>query len=285
MLILIIAAIFIVYWWLNWLDERPSHREYGESNQEPTARQRKKFQIVHEILGLNRLLTFLESKKSQEDSQNEKTYVTQERTLKWVKRYALLTALITVGTIYQGLEARKTLEDSQRPWVVAESAELSEALPGDPIGIGPLIKFKIRNYGNSVATDGRMYASYEPNDTVWLSANWRRSCKDADIARQADVEGKQMTGLGGWPIGFVLAPGDRTAERVGATPVINDADIQAIKERGNSAQGYYIIVCMEYLDQFNKLHTTTTCFDTSGEGLDSSNGEGFTKCNAFQTAN
>ncbi len=262
-------------------------RQESQSHQATGPDQSKKSDVRENTALLGRLIGLLESKLIQDQSRENQEELIQQSTLKWIKGYTVLTGGILVGTLYQSCVSHDTLIDSQRPWVVAASAEISSPFRDQPMPIGPLVKFRIKNYGNSIATQGWLFATIEPNDSVWLSANWQRACKNIDsFRRESDIQQKK-TKIGAWPIGFLLPPGDDVFETVGATPILEVAEKEAIRKRGNSTSGKYIIACMEYTDQFGAQHVTTTCFnsDPNYAGLSNSEGLGLTKCNAYQTGN
>jgi hypothetical protein len=144
----------------------------------------------------------------------------------------------------------------------------------------------MKNYGSSIATDGWLFARAEPNDSKWLSSHWDQPCKDIDDFRRTANEEQKKTSIGDWPVGFVLAPGQKVSETVGAAPVINFSEADEIRKRGNSVEPVYVVACMKYMDQFHIQHVTTACFvaNPTAFGLHDTSAPGLPICNAFQTA-
>lgn len=249
------------------------------SKASPPGQRAVRFQLLQDILGISALIAFLESKAQHDADTNEQEQSIQRRTLGWIIGYTVLTASILMCTIYQSYEAHQSLVDSERPWVVATSAK---AIPGSD-----LVEVRMKNYGNSIATDGWLFANLAPNDTVWLTSNWRQACNNLDGSKRGALQELNKTSLGGWPIGFVLAPGEETSETVSVSLELSPADTAEIEGRRNSVNGAYIVACIEYVDQFHVQHLTTACFETdpSAFGLRNPAEAGLPKCNSFQTAN
>jgi hypothetical protein len=285
-LALILAATLIFFGILYWIDESSSRKEKPKSQQDTAPNQRKKFQIIHEILGLDRLISFFESKNNQEKAEKKQEQSTQNRTLKWVKGYTVVTGLVLAATVDQSIETHQNLIASQRPWVVAIGADHEDPEAGTPVPIGGSVKFTIKNYGTSIATDGWLFARGEPNDSIWLSTHWKQPCKDIDDFRRSADKEQKKTSIGNWPIGFVLAPGQTVSEAVGAAPLTDPSEADEIRKRGNSIASFYIVACMEYTDQFRIRHVTTACFiaNKSAFGLHAPDVPGLPICNSFQTA-
>jgi hypothetical protein len=161
------------------------------------------------------------------------------------------------------------LQVSERAWVNAESIEiLTSTVPGigsDDLSIGARIAMK--NTGKSTATDGFARMRIEPNDVKTPTKEWKRACQDIEPFRAAVESGSTP-----WPVGFVLAPGQSAPQVVGDTLRGLTAD--------KMANGYYILGCTTYKDQFD-TRRTTFCFQPN-EPSDPS--KGFTVCNGFQEA-
>ena len=172
-----------------------------------------------------------------------------------------------------------SLQRSERPWVNAESIEIHGlTFPNDD---GPVMnvstKTVLRNTGRSVATNGWSWLWLAPNTSVQiLRENWRKPCKIIEQQKDAEARSNKL-GLGAnWPLGFVLAPGQATE----AFLYFGTSDLTM----NNTRNGYWVLGCATYDDQFGNHHHTNFCFQTAGAG-ETPDSPKFRACNAFQEAN
>lgn len=174
--------------------------------------------------------------------------------------------------------AESALQRSERPWVNAESMEATNFDPPSDyrssLAIG--VRIVLKNTGRSIAKDGWVKAYPEPNSVQVLNKEWRKPCQDIKDFVAAVEKGKQ-TGFGGtWPMGFVLTPGEAAIEE------ISFGNTQITKSNFND--GYWVLGCAIYNDQYGKEHHTNFCFQPAGSS-DKPSIPKFKICNAMQEAN
>jgi hypothetical protein len=115
-----------------------------------------------------------------------------------------------------------------------------------------------------------------PNSVKILQQDWNKNCRFIGQQKAANAQANKL-GLGAtWPVGFVLAPG----ESVGDENSFGSSDIT----ENNYQQGYWILGCTTYDDQFGNHHHTNFCFQPGGPGATPTSPK-FKACNGFQEAN
>ncbi len=170
--------------------------------------------------------------------------------------------------------AESALQRSERPWVNAESLEGSFWSTGDG-NLSGKVRIMMKNTGKSIATNGWVMVSAEPNSVKILNKEWHKSCDIIDDFKSAIAKSAQGGYGGNWPMGFVLAPGESVVEDIGIGNIKSDmADLNK----------QYLLGCAIYNDQFSKTHHTNFCFQVGGPGATSGSPQ-FKTCNAFQEAN
>jgi hypothetical protein len=170
------------------------------------------------------------------------------------------------------------LQRSERPWVNAESLDAPGfSPPSDAAGsLSMTIRVVMKNTGKSVATNGWVWVSLEPNSVEVLNREWRKPCQMIEDFKSAITKSIQGGHGGTWPMGFVLAPGESVVEDV----VVASSPVTM----ANMQNGYYVLGCAIYRDQFDKTHHTNFCFQPGGPSA-TPGVPRFKACNAFQEAN
>ena len=172
-----------------------------------------------------------------------------------------------------------SLQRTERPWVNAESIEVHgvTSLNDKDQFVNISTKAILRNTGKSVATNGWHWIWLAPNTSVqMLRQSWRKPCEFIAHQKAAVAHSNEMKLGANWPIGFVLAPGQATEEHM----YIGTSDLTA----ENTRNGYWVLGCATYDDQFGNHHHTNYCFQTAGPG-ETPDAPKFRPCNAFQEAN
>ncbi len=173
--------------------------------------------------------------------------------------------------------AESTFQRSERPWINAESME---AIAFDPPGdrnqsLSMKVRVVIKNTGKSVATDGEMMVWPAPNSTTILVKGWRKPCEMIENLKFASALSRQR-GIGDtWPHGFVLTPGESVPEEI----TFGSSEITTA-----NYQGFWVLGCATYNDQFGKQHHTNFCFQIAGPSAVAGI-PAFKVCNGFQEAN
>lgn len=177
------------------------------------------------------------------------------------------------------VHADLSLQRSERPWVNAESIEIHGlTFPNDntPV-VNMSTKTILRNTGKSVARNGWSWLWLAPNTSVqMLRENWRKPCQVIAQQKAAVARSNKLRLGANWPIGFVLVPGQATEEHLS----IGISDLTM----SNTRNGYWVLGCTTYDDQFGNHHHTNFCFQVAGPG-DTPDSPRFRACNAFQEAN
>jgi hypothetical protein len=171
-----------------------------------------------------------------------------------------------------------SLQKSERPWVNAESMEVSGIDPPNPKHPSLTLRTKtiFRNTGKSVAVNGRVRIWIAPNSVKTIHHDWNSPCRMISQQKVGEAHANKL-GLGmTWPVGFVLAPG----ESVGDENSFGGSDIT----ENNYQSGYWILGCTTYDDQFGNHHHTNFCFQPDGPG-DTPSSTKFRACNGFEEAN
>jgi hypothetical protein len=210
------------------------------------------------------------AEKKNELSERWRSKPTAEWTMVWLTFVLAFFAALSAWIFYRQLdEMHQTLIQSQRPWVNAEKFDAHRmTLP--PVGRFTIYgDVTMRNSGVSIARDGWVAMVAKANGYSDLKKEWDDACKTVSTSIKAG---------NAWPIGFVLDPNQSTQ-----LPHSIQADFTAQQLRN----GFYLLGCAKYIDQFGILHTTRFCFRPDREvyGADGSvNPLEFQVCNGFQSA-
>jgi len=171
-------------------------------------------------------------------------------------------------------QSKHALQVSERPWLNADSIELTRYNPPSPTQ-EPLYmeaRVAIKNTGRSVATDVWVKATAEPNRTETLLKDWRKPCRMIEHEK-AGVAKARETGQGEvWPHGFVLAPGDTVETDLG--------DLQVDRWTLEKSK-YWILGCASYKDEFGATHHTNFCFEPTFGSVPPK----LKRCGKFEEAN
>lgn len=177
------------------------------------------------------------------------------------------------------LHADLSLQKSERPWVNAESIQVHGLVfPNDNRPVENVSsKTILRNTGRSIAVNGWHWQMLLPNYTALvINERWREPCQFIGKSKIALAQSQKAKVGSNWPIGFVLAPGQTAEENMGfgTTELTTE----------NTRNGYYVLGCMTYDDQFGNHHHTTYCFQVAGAGA-TPDAPRFRACIGFAEAN
>jgi hypothetical protein len=139
-----------------------------------------------------------------------------------------------------------------RPWVNAESFEIKKMVLPPNGGFSIYGDLTMKNTGASIANNGWTMMVAVGNGTSGLNRQWNVACKSVDTQMKASRQASKAGAGDFWPIGFVLAPNQET-NSLGMT-ISGDFLPRDI------AQGFYLLGCAKYTDQFLAQHTTMFCF-------------------------
>jgi hypothetical protein len=191
----------------------------------------------------------------------------------------IATVIYTVVAALQWYVMRNTFRQSQRSWVNAECFVAKKIVLPPQGRFDVYGELTMKNTGISVATDGWASIVALPNKTAVLTKKWDSACVLVDRQIKASRE-SALQGFGDtWPIGFVLSPNQETSSM--GFSIGEDFTPEDLRN------GFYLVGCAKYVDQFKEHHVTRFCFtpDAAIYGPDMSVSKfGFKICNAFQSA-
>jgi len=168
--------------------------------------------------------------------------------------------------------AAKTLQMAYRPWVNAESVELTESLVFPPRHrFNLVVNITLKNTGTSVATDGLAMPDAEPDYTAIISKSIYRACDSANEMRLTKAKSTP------WETGFVLAPGDTLP-----LPATMGSDNISPEQIGKGQ--FFVLGCVIYADQYKLWHHTQFCFQPDKPVSDPSKIK-FRECDWYGEAN
>jgi|SRR5579864_9215931 len=179
--------------------------------------------------------------------------------------------------IISNSETVDALHKSERPWITAESFEITPpiALPTERVPMLTMgIEYRIRNTGKSVATNGWSLVFIQPNAPNHLTKEWLHGCDE--VAR---IKGSLILGKQAWPMGFILAPGETKTKKQ------DSIAYQVSSPQQRSGAFLYFIGCAVYDDQFDITHHTTFCYQTENGGVITPENTKLRHCDAFEEAN
>lgn len=142
--------------------------------------------------------------------------------------------------------AGRTLHQSQRSWVTVDAIRTTGVANYDKGFLDFTFEIEMVNSGGGLAKDIRIKAVILPastgsGDDAYLEKNWDKA--------KGIVEAEIGDNKQGWPIGYVLAPQQKTiVPHPGAAPEVT---------RDQAVAGQFrIIGYISYVDQFEKPHFT-----------------------------
>ena len=194
----------------------------------------------------------------------------------WVESLLkFIPILIALCALYFSAQ---TLLRGQRPWVTVTSFKVTAitSTPGDVSRLQGV--YTLKNTGVSIATDGSVQAIFLPASL--LKKHWDDACaavKETEESAKMQKE-KDITP---WPLGFVLAPGQENSSTGWNGPMRSNLD-------DNQTEGFFVLGCVSYRDQFLRSHQTRFCFMPNPESYikDQTITEttDFVKCQFLETA-
>jgi hypothetical protein len=175
----------------------------------------------------------------------------------WV--YAAITFCTLKELRNQTVIQRQSAESSQRAWVGLESIPIADAIQANPLllaghftvknfGVGPAIKVDV--FSEPEVWDGK--TKIKPGHDYMAAG---RSICNIPVAFVTNTVNGRPNAQAPGPMGYILFPGGTHAEQVGGGPWTGDP-VPPIAH-------LWFVGCIAYLDQFNTLHWTRFCVESS----------------------